>query len=362
MATDNTAFIDSMYDKYFPGVAKDQRDYAYWNKDLTTGNQNTSQVEKSFNTISTNRGIVGSLYDKYFPEVPEGERKYDYWNKDLTTGDPNTGQIGNQTPAQVENSFVDLRNKGLVSTALNNKPTTVAPPTPTASPTTPSTQGKVTDQMLVEKRVQDLLRSDNPYIRAAEDRVREQFAGRGMVNSTQYAEAAERARIEAALQIAQPDAETYSKFGLTGYEAELTDWLDNRSNDRTLQRDAIQQQYLLQTKNADLANELTILTVANDYDEKQAVAAHQRSLDYFIQSSGIELTNKKDLLTFTDAIDAAAEERNWNYSTKQWVQNSIMTIETLPNMTTVDKTNLIDRVLNLATVTSSYDFTGIPVI
>ena len=79
--------------------------------------------------------------------------------------------------------------------------------------------GEVTDQALVEDRLTGLLDSDNPYIQNARQRTTEAAAARGLQNSSINAGAGERAAIEAALPIAQQDAEAYFQQGIENLRA-----------------------------------------------------------------------------------------------------------------------------------------------
>lgn len=64
---------------------------------------------------------------------------------------------------------------------------------------------------LVQHQITGLLNADNPYIRNARQRGREEAAGRGLLNSSMAAGSAERAGIESALPIASQDAQTFAQ-------------------------------------------------------------------------------------------------------------------------------------------------------
>ncbi len=66
----------------------------------------------------------------------------------------------------------------------------------------------------VAGQLNSLLSSDSPYIKQAENKAKEQSASRGLLNSSIAAGAGRAAAYEAALPIAQQDAETYNKYGL----------------------------------------------------------------------------------------------------------------------------------------------------
>jgi len=260
---------------------------------------------------------------------------------------------------------------------------------------------------MVQDRLVDLLERDNPYIKSARDRAMEMASQRGLLNSSIAAGAAERAAIEAALPIAQQDASTWQKAELTGYEAGLTDWLNKGADARQLLRDTAQQQYTLQNKGVDLANQLSLLRAGHGYSEAEAQAAYRRALDSFLQQARIDTAKQKDIygyqrqldteaqkdiygyqrqldteaqkdiygyqrqldteaqkdiLTFQDAIEAAGQERGWDYDSKGWLQDTIMKLETDPNIKAEDKTTLIRRAINLADYMSSFDFSGVEIV
>lgn len=64
---------------------------------------------------------------------------------------------------------------------------------------------------LVQHQITGLLNANNPYIRNARQRGREEAAGRGLLNSSMAAGSAERAGIESALPIASQDAQTFAQ-------------------------------------------------------------------------------------------------------------------------------------------------------
>ena len=71
-----------------------------------------------------------------------------------------------------------------------------------------------TAKSTVAGQLNSLLSSDSPYITQAESKSQQQSASRGLLNSTLAAQAGRTAAINAALPIAQQDADTYKSFGL----------------------------------------------------------------------------------------------------------------------------------------------------
>lgn len=79
---------------------------------------------------------------------------------------------------------------------------------------------KVRPNDTVKHQMETLLDSDSRYITQARQSGREFAASRGLLNSSIAAGAAERSAIEAALPIAQQDAQTYFTQGITNQNAE----------------------------------------------------------------------------------------------------------------------------------------------
>jgi hypothetical protein len=97
-----------------------------------------------------------------------------------------------------------------------------AAPAPTQQ-YTPDFNRQVTDPEVVEKRVAAMMRDGHPLLEQARQKAMEQFAGRGLLNSSFAIQAAQEAMLEQAYQIASADAQTYSRQGLAnqGFQNEF---------------------------------------------------------------------------------------------------------------------------------------------
>lgn len=104
-------------------------------------------------------------------------------------------------------------------------PTLPRPTTPTTGSSAPYTPAgmdagrMVTQNELVANQLNSLLNSNSSYVRNARQRGVEMAAGRGLVNSSMAAGAAQRAAIEAGLPIAQSDAQAYRSANDQTYAA-----------------------------------------------------------------------------------------------------------------------------------------------
>lgn len=116
------------------------------------------------------------------------------------------------------------------------------------APSTPGSLGldfmrQVTPNELVANQLNNLLSSDSAYIKNARLRGKEYANSRGMLNSSIAAGASERAALEAAMPIAQSDADVYRTANQGNFEslnqlremrtaAELDNWLSSESFNR----------------------------------------------------------------------------------------------------------------------------------
>ena len=94
-------------------------------------------------------------------------------------------------------------------------PQNVAAVLPGASPE----MRDVTQNETVAGQLNTLLSKESPYIKSARNRGMEVANSRGLINSSLAAGTSERAAIDAALPIAQQDAQTYSTSGLSAQQS-----------------------------------------------------------------------------------------------------------------------------------------------
>jgi hypothetical protein len=124
-----------------------------------------------------------------------------------------------------------------------NPPPAVLPETPTASPQlnpgitstaynpqqaegvlaapTGNSDNFITDNSLVENRLNELYKTENPYMKAARTKAMQGMNANNTANSTMAASAGEYAAIMAGLEIARPDAATYSTAALQNQQGAI---------------------------------------------------------------------------------------------------------------------------------------------
>lgn len=324
-----------------------------------TGTLPTTPVKQS------NEDIVKSIYRGVSARENPDPEGVAYWTNQLDTKA--------MTPDTMMTHFQGL-DKGDVSRAAADDASRMAAPppelyTPASAPpsaaATPAAQPEAIDipyENTTRGILDEMLSAGSPGMRAATAGVDARLAAKGLGGWGGAEGVAQTARAEYATPIAQQDAQIAANQALTGYEASLTNWLGGEEFGRTKERDAIAQQYTLQGKSVDLSNELALMTTAHGLDANTAEVTHKNNLDYFTQTAGISQENQKGILTFSDAINAAAQERKWDDMSKGWVQDSVMAIETNPDITSEDKTTLLNRVMEMADSMSNFDFSGVTIV
>lgn len=133
---------------------------------------------------------------------------------------------------------------GVVAEALPTTPTTsptvasesggLMPETLQPKPVTPGSQ-YITPESTVSGQLLSLLGTDSPYLKQAEVGAREQANKLGLLSSSMAVGSAERARIQAALPIAQQNAELYGTSALQSQGAEEKSALTRQGHLENLQ-------------------------------------------------------------------------------------------------------------------------------
>lgn len=127
----------------------------------------------------------------------------------------------------------------------------------------------------VAGQMQGLLNSDSPYMKQAETAGKQYANSRGLLNSSMGAQASQGAAIQAALPIAQQDANTHNAFAGQQYGAQLQSALSqqNFTFDQSLQNNAFQNSMAMENlkQNSGLyAHYLTGMAEINKSDMTQA--------------------------------------------------------------------------------------------
>lgn len=137
-------------------------------------------------------------------------------------------QAETRAPAPAQPVTYTTQPVGTPVAATSGLLSSLTPPAPVGQPAPPvgnvdtstvsPALGQVSGNETVQGQMAGLLDSNNPYMRIAEGRALQQANSRGILNSTMAVGAAQKANIEAALPIAQQDAQAYRQQTLANQE------------------------------------------------------------------------------------------------------------------------------------------------
>ena len=157
----------------------------------------------------------------------------------------------------------------------------------------------------IEGRLGNLLGTDaqgnysNPVVRQAVDRAMQQMAGRGLLNSSMAAQAAQEAAIAKAIEIVGPDAERYFQQGRANQDAQNVFARDERQHGYNLDTLDKTHGYDMEKINAQQRNELDRMGVSHGYDLSK-LSAQQR--------------NELEKLAINNDYSVAAKERDYVFT------------------------------------------------
>lgn len=183
-----------------------------------------------------------------FPEPTPVTPEPSYVPNGKTSQEPTMTTTAVDPGAGYNPGFVDpVQPTGPGTTNPNNPPPIVPPNVPGPAQSNPylglDFVRNITPNELVSNQLQALLNRDSPYMRNAEQRGVEFAQRRGNLNSSIAAGSARRAALEAAMPIANADAQAYREANSQNFEAlsqlrqmrtaaDLEDWLSDRSFNR----------------------------------------------------------------------------------------------------------------------------------
>lgn len=280
------------------------------------------QVAEAKDYISKNLG-GGSAFDangRYITGDTARDAKLVGWQQAMGVSDADMARITGYTADEVANYRKTLPSSGVNNSDqefhldnpnlfVKNPAPTIAPtpgPTPTPSPS-PTPLPRLTDtpyggelarvppqldrtvdfqRETIEGRLNNVLKRDsrgnylNEVVRQAVERAQQQFARRGLVNTSMAAQAGQEAAIAKAIEIVGPDAERYFQTGRANQDARnvfsrdetqqayternnLAQW----SQDRTMQNDRINADAGMQ--NQRIQNEQFLAEMDRNFRERQ---------------------------------------------------------------------------------------------
>ena len=151
--------------------------------------------------------------------------------------------------------------------------------------------------VLVEDRMKGLLASESPYLKAVRENAKQEMNSRGLLHSTMAGTAGEKAAIEAALPIAQQDADYYQTLGTQANQGAITSSLSKQDFEQQ------SKQYMLQ---GDITQAINAKT--QQYQKELAAMGYDNQKvmkDMDIAFGKLEIASKADLA----AQDRASQEK-----------------------------------------------------
>ena len=173
----------------------------------------------------------------------------------------------------------------------------------------------------IEGRLPGLLASGSPTLQQAQNRVAQQFNARGLLSSRSANQAGQEAVIAKAIEIARPDAETYTKTGMA-----------NQSENNQFARNEQQQSYKEKNQAAKSVTDMALQKASDDAALNRQAASDREALN---RQNASDAASLKRLETERAAIDAsAATERSDvdTYNTSNAYQSGIRAIDTNYNV------------------------------
>lgn len=188
--------------------------------------------------------------------------------------------------------------------------TTPAPTSPTVAAYNPTnvadpTKWEIDNQQTVAGQVKALIDDNSPIIQQARTNAKQAANERGLLNSAMAVSAGESAAYEAALPIAQQDAQTYSQAA--GYNADQS----NQNNQQNAQYTNAAAQF-----NAQALNDATLQQLANE--NQVLLQSNSQAVDLMNQATGvinnIMMNEKMDAAAKTEASRQIYENLRTNLS------------------------------------------------
>lgn len=172
-------------------------------------------------TVSTNVGVPGASTDPVHPPVRVNAVYQDYTGTPLDPNHPGWTVFPPGPPGPEEEAPLEPgeSRRSFIREGFSMPSITMPDWDPRDFE---AVNREVTDDELVEHRLQQLLDDDSPYIQQARRQGERAAAARGALSSSIFAGASQAAAIQAALPIAQQDAQTYYQTASENMQATNT--------------------------------------------------------------------------------------------------------------------------------------------
>jgi len=238
-------------------------------------------------------GLINSIPGVSFADYNGKQvRVDDYYKKDLTDNAADLGKrLGRTITAQEYDAMINPDTYGarwgnVANPGKSSGPALLSQTDLTQRSVSPATE-------TVSGQMGSLLSADSPYMQSARARGQRAAASRGLINSSMAGTAGESAAIDAALQIATPDAATYGRASdyntalanqTAQYNADVQNDFTQRQLDRNQQQSLAQMQDATSRYTAELSSNTSRYNTDADY--RRTIDANRDSLVNNILMSG----------------------------------------------------------------------------
>ena len=252
------------------------------------------------------------------------------------------GQDGKITAGGKQWGYLDAQGKVSKGAAPGSN-------TPGPSTSIATQSGLISPEMLVENRIANLMRSGNPLLEQAVTRAKQIANERGTLNSSMTAQAGTEAMLSTAREIASQDANTLKDAALTEYQAKVQQIMQDKSLSATERENALQRAF--QQRESALNRTADVEGRQSDRAFQREENAAQRQYQGDMTREGWRLDSERDTLNyqrnianFDRQINASKDEgeRNFFRTMQQNYNQSILTLQTDPNMTPETRAAQID--------------------
>jgi len=243
------------------GLTAEQADLDYWTGKLESGAMTIEDITTALGgaevkppPISDTVQAVKDLYTS-INRTTIDQKGLDYWVGQIDSGamtlEQVTAAFSQYTPAEV--AAEEQEASGVIKPPAEQPLTPVNPYIPTEIQTGTS---YLTPETSVADQMTGLLAEDSPWMQSITNRVQEEMSARGLLDSSIQTEATERARIDAAFQIASQDAETATLFQQQQQAADTAATRDLWQNEYNMFKELIVQNILVGNIDREIAANL----------------------------------------------------------------------------------------------------------
>jgi len=282
------------------GLTAEQSDLDYWTGKLESGAMTIEDITTALGgaevkppPVSDTVQAVKDLYTSINRTTIDQEG-LDYWVGQIDSGamtlEQVTAAFSQYTPAEV--AAADQEASGVITPPAEQPLTPVNPYIPTEIQTGTS---YLTPETSVADQMTGLLAEDSPWMQSITNRVQEEMSARGLLDSSIQTEATERARIDAAFQIASQDAQTATLFQQQQQAADTAATRDLWQNEYNMFKELIVQNILVGNIDREIAANLEQTVLQLDSENVRSLNDNLTKLSQQLSVDRTNISTNQDL-------------------------------------------------------------------